>query len=229
MLTSVFSWCVFIKFRAVCKIYYRILQLTTRRKQLFKQYKCSPLPSIIIPPLAQLPVFVGFTLVLSRLSIDPTPFDSESFFTLSTLAHPDPTMTLPVILGFLTMANVESGNWVLNAAEREQLRKRDQEEKKRVLEGGKPKLHPGKVLKTFLRGLSIIRIIIAAMAPGVKFCYYFFFMVKWLMEPFHIECNALLGVVSRGWFSTNLDNGMDGFSSTETPHNFKLRSFVTQK
>jgi hypothetical protein len=37
------------------------------------------------------------------------------------------------------MANVESGIWVLNAAEREQVRKADpsQEEKKRVLEGGK--------------------------------------------------------------------------------------------
>lgn len=155
-------------------VYHQILQLTTRRKELFKQHKCSPLPSIIIPPLSQLPVFVGFTVVLSRLSIDPTPFDSESFFTLSTLAHPDPTMTLPVILGFLTMANVESGNWVLNAAEREQVRKADEEEKKRILDGGKPRLHPGKVLKTFLRGLSIARIIIAAMTPGVRFysCFY---------------------------------------------------------
>lgn len=67
------------------------------------------------------------------------------------------------------MANVESGNWVLNAAERAQAQKADQEEKKRVLEGGKPQLHPSKVLKTFLRGLSIVRIIIAAMTPGVGF------------------------------------------------------------
>ena len=72
------------------------------------------------------------------------------------------------------MANVESGNWVLNAAEREQVRKADEEEKKRILDGGKPRLHPGKVLKTFLRGLSIARIIIAAMTPGVRFysCFY---------------------------------------------------------
>jgi mitochondrial inner membrane protein COX18 len=170
MPTSVLSWCVFVKFRAYIQVYYQILQLTMRRKELFKQYKCSPLPSIVIPALAQLPVFVGFTVVLSRLSIDPTPFDSESFFTLSTLAHPDPTMALPVILGFLTMANVESGNWVLNAAEREQIRKADQ---KRVSEGGKSRLHPGKILKTFLRGLSIVRIIIAAMTPGVRFSFYF--------------------------------------------------------
>ena len=186
MLTSVLSWCVFVKFKTYVQVYYQILQLTMRRKELFKQYKCSPLPSIIIPPLAQLPVFVGFTVVLSRLSIDPTPFDSESFFTLSTLAHPDPTMTLPVILGFLTMANVESGNWVLNAAEREQVRKADQKEKKRVSEGGKPRLHPGKVLKTFLRGLSIVRIIIAAMTPGVRIFFLLCFIVKCLTELYRV-------------------------------------------
>ena len=67
------------------------------------------------------------------------------------------------------MANVESGNWVLNTGEREQARKADQEEKGRVLESGKPRLHPGKILKTFLRGLSIVRIIIAAMTLGVRF------------------------------------------------------------
>jgi len=161
--------------------------LTTRRKELFKQYKCSPLPSIVIPPLTQLPVFVGFTFILSRLSIDPTPFDSESFFTLSTLAHPDPTMTLPVILGFLTMANVESGNWVLNAAEREQARKADQEEKKRVLEGGKPQLHPSKVLKTFLRGLSVVRIIIAAMTPGSVALYWVSSAAFGLVQTWTIE------------------------------------------
>ena len=157
-------------FKAVIyKFTIKYLQLTARRKELFKEYKCSPLPSIIIPTLSQLPFFVGFTVVLSRLSIDPTPFDSESFLTLSTLAHPDPTMTLPVILGFLTMANVESGNWVLTAAEREQVRRAEEEERKRVLEGGKPRIHFGKVLKTSLRGLSIVRIIIAAMTPGVRF------------------------------------------------------------
>jgi mitochondrial inner membrane protein COX18 len=154
---------------AMYKFIMKYRQLTMRRKELLKQYKCSPLPSIIVPTLSQLPFFVCFTVVLSRLSVDPTPFDSESFFTLSTLAHPDPTMTLPVILGFLTMANVESGNWVLNAAEREQVRRADQEERKRVSEGGKPRIHVGKILKTSLRGFSIVRIIIAAMTPGVRF------------------------------------------------------------
>jgi hypothetical protein len=184
---------------------------------------------MIIPPLVQLPVFVGFTVVLSRLSVDPTPFDSESFFTLSTLAHSDPTMAFPVILGLLSMANVESGNWVLNAAEREQKREADQKERKRILEGGKLKLHPGIALKTILRGLSIVRIIIAGMTPGVRFSSCFCFNMKCLTEALYIECNTLLGVVSWVWFSTNLDIGMDRCSAAETPHSFGVRSFVTQK
>ena len=153
-------------------------QLSMRRTELLKQYKCTTLPSILVPALSQLPFFVCFTVVLGRLSVDPTPFDSESFFTLSTLAHPDPTMTLPVILGFLTMANVESSNWVLNAAEREQVRKAEQEERKRILEGIKPPIPVGKIFKTCLRGLSIVRIIIAAMVPGVIFFSCFIFIMK---------------------------------------------------
>ena len=84
-------------------------------------------------------------------------------------------MTLPVILGFLTMANVESGNWVLNATEREQARKVAEAEDQRIAAGGKPKIHPGKVIKSFLRGLSVFRILIAAMTPGV--CRLFFFSI----------------------------------------------------
>ncbi|KAF8165260.1 60Kd inner membrane protein-domain-containing protein [Crassisporium funariophilum] len=161
--------------------------LTTQRKELFKKHKCSPLPSIIIPPLSQIPVFIGFSIILGRLSVDPTPFDAESFLTLSTLAHPDPTMTLPVVLGFLTMANVESGNWVMNAAEREQVRKTEEQEAKRVADGGKPRIHPGKVLKTVLRGLSIFRIVIAAMTPGSVTLYWvtsaaFGLVQTWTME-----------------------------------------------
>lgn len=76
-------------------------------------------------------------------------------------------MTLPVILGFLTMANVESGNWVMNAVERQQRRAAEVEEEKRIAAGGKPKIHPGNIIKSTLRGLSVLRIVIAAMAPGV--------------------------------------------------------------
>ncbi|GLB33903.1 putative 60Kd inner membrane protein [Lyophyllum shimeji] len=140
--------------------------LSNLRKNLFKKYKCRPLPTILVPPLTQLPVFILGTIMLGRLSLDPTPFDSESFLTLSTLAHPDPTMTLPIILGVATMANVESSNWVMNAAERERERQIEEQNAKILAAGGKPQIRPRALIKSGLRVLSIGRIIIAAVAPG---------------------------------------------------------------
>jgi len=95
-------------------------------------------------------------------------------------------MTLPVILGLLTLANVESGNWVLNAVEREQVRRAEQEERKKPiiesLGGGKFKLRPRRILKPTLRGFSIARIIISATTPGVRFSSCFVFIMKYLTE-----------------------------------------------
>jgi inner membrane protein COX18 len=146
-------------------------QLTARSKQLYKEHNCRPLPSIIVPPLSQLPFFFITTIVLGKLSLDPTPFDSESFLTLTTLAHPDSTLTLPIILGILTMANVESGNWVMNAAEREHARLTEERNAKRIAEGGKPNIEPRKVLRTVLRSLSVGRILLASITPGVVFLF----------------------------------------------------------
>ena len=78
-------------------------------------------------------------------------------------------MTLPVLLGFLTMANLESGNWVMNAAEREQQYVIKAEEAKRVASGAEVHIQPGNIIKFGLRALSIIRIIVAALTPGVSF------------------------------------------------------------
>ncbi|KAF9008982.1 60Kd inner membrane protein-domain-containing protein [Cyathus striatus] len=146
--------------------------LQARQKQIFQEHKFKPWLPIILPPLSQLPFFFGFSVMLSRLSSGDTPFDSEAFLTLSTLAHPDPTMTLPIILGFITMANVESSQWVMNAAERAELRRVEDHKADQIRQGAKPKLELAKVLKTSLRGLSIVRIIIAAIAPGSVTLYW---------------------------------------------------------
>ncbi|PFH52805.1 hypothetical protein AMATHDRAFT_1848 [Amanita thiersii Skay4041] len=142
--------------------------LTAYRKELFVKHRCKPLPSIVLPPLSQLPIFIITTIALGRLSTDPTPFDSESFLTLSNLAHPDPTMTLPILLGLITMANVESSNWVMTAAERERARRIEElNEKRRMEQGGKARvIQPQKIIKSTLRFLSVARIIVAAMTPG---------------------------------------------------------------
>ncbi|TFK75819.1 hypothetical protein BDN72DRAFT_891695 [Pluteus cervinus] len=161
--------------------------LDKKREELFAEHKCRPLPSIIIPPLSQLPVFVVMTIALGRLSVDPTPFDSESFLTLSTLAHPDPTMTLPILLGVLTMANVESSNWLMTAAERERMRKAEEANAKRAAESGVTSIRPQSVVKNGLRVLSIGRIIVAAMTPGSITLYWltsaaFGLLQTWTMD-----------------------------------------------
>ncbi|KAF9485270.1 hypothetical protein BDN70DRAFT_847974 [Pholiota conissans] len=150
-------------------------ELTAHRKALLKEHRCSPLPSMIIPPLSQLPVFMGFTVLLNRLSTDPTPFDSESFLTLTSLAHADPTMVLPLALGFITMANVESRNWFMNAAERE---------RQQTLESQR---HIGNLVKPILRGLSVVRIVVAALTPGSVTLYWvtsatFGLVQTWVMD-----------------------------------------------
>lgn len=123
---------------------------------------------MVVPAIAQLPVFVLGTVMLQRLSVAPTPFDSESFLTLTTLMHPDATLTLPVVLGMLTMANVESSNWLMNAAERERVRRIEEHNAKVIAQGDQPKIRPKSVIKSVLRILSVARIVICAMMPGVS-------------------------------------------------------------
>ena len=65
------------------------------------------------------------------------------------------------------MANVESSNWVMNAAERERFRHLEEKNAKRIADGGKPNIEPKKLLKTGLRILSVGRIILASVTPGV--------------------------------------------------------------
>jgi len=82
---------------------------------------------------------------------------------------------------------VESGSWVMNAAEREQQRLSETEEAKRLAAGGKVQIQPRKIIKTGLRGLSIIRIVIAALTPGSVALFWttsaaFGLLQTWIME-----------------------------------------------
>ncbi|KAM6495804.1 Membrane insertase OXA1/ALB3/YidC [Amanita muscaria] len=178
--------------------------LTAHRKELFAKHHCKPLPSMIIPPLSQLPFFVVTSVALGRLSVDPTPFDSESFLTLTTLAHPDPTMTLPIVLGVLTMANVESSNWLMSAAERERARRIEEtNEKKRAELGNKARvIQPQKIVKSTLRFLSVARIVVAAMTPGSVALYWvssaaFGLVQTWIMDWVDIRRRRKLELVAK--------------------------------
>jgi len=142
-----------------------------RRNELYTQYKCSPIPTMLIPPVSQLPIFVGFSMMLAQLSQSPTPFDSESFLTLTSLAHADPTATLPITLGLLTFANVETSRWFISedkrlAAIETERRNTERREKGEVV------IEPSKIVQSALRAASVGRILIGVMVPGSVTLYW---------------------------------------------------------
>ncbi|KAF5390705.1 hypothetical protein D9757_002707 [Collybiopsis confluens] len=144
--------------------------LKAKRKELASIHSCSPVTTALIPIVPQVPLFVAMTMMFARLAADPTcPFDSESFLTLTTLNHPDPTFTLPVILGLVTMANVESSQWVLNPEEKAALKESEKQMAANVEKSGdkwtKAKLNLRSKLKDSMRILSILRIGLASIAP----------------------------------------------------------------
>jgi inner membrane protein COX18 len=158
-------------------------QMVARRKELYTEHRCHPWLTMAIPPLTQLPLFVGSSMFLSRLSQPPSVFDSEAFLTLTSLAHADPTAALPIALGLITLANVETSSslrWFATAEAKE----REERERRRVAEKraqGHVVLEPRRIVQTGLRLLSVGRILIGAVVPGVStfislptFIFYFF-------------------------------------------------------
>lgn len=121
-----------------------------------------------MPILTQLPLFVGTSMVLSDATRSAgTVLDSEAFLTLTSLAHPDATLTLPIVLGMITLANVESARWFVSA----EVLQREQQVAKWTAERrarGENVLEPRRIYQTALRIMSVGRILIAAMVPGVS-------------------------------------------------------------
>lgn len=160
--------------------------MLARRTELFAQHRCRPWLTMLIPPLTQLPLFVGSSMFLSRLSQPPSAFDSESFLTLTSLSHADPTFALPIALGLITLANVESSSsirWFASAEarEREELEEKRNAEKRAQ---GHIVLQPQRIVQSALRLLSVGRILIGALVPGVRTPVSFFFPFC-LNEEFH--------------------------------------------
>ncbi|KAH9966066.1 60Kd inner membrane protein-domain-containing protein [Russula dissimulans] len=143
-----------------------------RRSELFARHRCQPWLAMLVPPLTQLPLFVGSSMLLSRLSRPPSAFDVESFLTLTSLSHADPTAALPIALGVITLANVESSRWFVSAEVRE---REEEERRRRVAEQraqGKIVLEPHRIMQSALRLLSVGRILIGAVVPGSVVLYW---------------------------------------------------------
>ncbi|KAI0750737.1 60Kd inner membrane protein-domain-containing protein [Daedaleopsis nitida] len=138
---------------------------TARRKQLLADHRCSPIPTIAVPVVTQLPLFVGTSMVFSHAAGAPSVLDGEAFFTLTSLAHADATYTLPIMLGVVTLANVETARWFVSA---EALQREQQVAQWTAARRarGEQVLEPRKIYQTSLRMLSVGRILIAAMVPG---------------------------------------------------------------
>ncbi|KAJ7068366.1 60Kd inner membrane protein-domain-containing protein [Mycena amicta] len=147
-------------------------RMITRQTRLIAEHKCYPKLSILASPVSQLPVFVLMSMVFNRLAADPTPLDSEAFFTLTTLNHPDATWTLPIMLGMITMANVESNNWLMSAVQRDRARKMEEHREKQIAAGQRSPVQLHKIVKSSLNMLSVVRIIIAAFSPGSVVLYW---------------------------------------------------------
>ncbi|EIM88325.1 uncharacterized protein STEHIDRAFT_55480 [Stereum hirsutum FP-91666 SS1] len=145
--------------------------MTTKRNELFRKYKCTPFATMLIPPLSQLPLFALTSVTLSHACQAPTILDSESFLTITSLSHPDPTTALPIALGLISLANVESAKWWVSDVARERLeveRKKKEENEKR----GVREIKPRELVQGALRALSVGRILLGALVPGGVLIYW---------------------------------------------------------
>ena len=120
-----------------------------------------------IAPITQLPVFVLTSLTFSHAAQYPTVLDGEAFFTLTSLAHTDPTYTLPIMVGILTLANVESAHWFVSPETQERQKKVAEWAEKRRAKG-ETVIEPRRIINTTLRTMAVCRILIASMIPGVR-------------------------------------------------------------
>ena len=147
-------------------------QVEAQRKLLFKKHRCTTAPTFSIPVIAQIPLFVASTVFFSHLAQRPTPLDDEAFWTLTSMARPDATATIPVTLGLVTLANVETAQWFVGEEkrERERVAKEASDRKDRqILESeGTLKLKPRNIIQGGLRVFSVARIIIGTMVNGVS-------------------------------------------------------------
>lgn len=146
-------------------------QLEVHRKELLKKHHCTTAATMAIPIISQIPLFVTSTMFFSHIAHRPTPLDDESFWALTSMARPDPTATIPIALGLVTLANVETSHWFVGEEKRERTRvaQEAKERREKELESqGNLRLQPRSIIQGGLRVFSVARIIIGTMVDGVS-------------------------------------------------------------
>ncbi|KIJ56605.1 hypothetical protein M422DRAFT_149248, partial [Sphaerobolus stellatus SS14] len=140
--------------------------LKEKRDELFKIHRCSPMVTILVPTMVQIPIFVGLsTIFLHAANMPGSVLRDESFWTLQSLAHPDTTMALPVIVGLLSIATVETSRWFTSE---QRARNIAAAQEKAAVERAKGaiRINPMKHIKSIMSGLSVARVFLTALVPG---------------------------------------------------------------
>jgi inner membrane protein COX18 len=91
----------------------------------------------------------------------------EAILTLQSLAYPDLTVALPVIIGLISLATIETSQWLVTEERAIRLRKTSFRNEVQW-DQGKIIINPCRHIKGIMSGLSVGRIILAAMMPGVS-------------------------------------------------------------
>lgn len=160
------------------------VQLQRAQRDLEKQYKCHPWVTAGVPIIGQMVPFLAASLTFRQVALPPTPFDAESFFTLTSLASIDYTTTLPIAVGLITMANVEMSTWFRPLRGASPSPKPQTE----LTEPAPPKISLAVVIKPILRFMALFRVVVASFLPGV--CVY---LVR--------RCSSSLFTVNVGGFN----------------------------
>lgn len=122
---------------------------------------------MLAPQLVQLPLFILTSLVIQHACVYPSPLDSESFFTITSLVYPDRTNAFPIAVGVLSLANVETAKWLVGGEQAREMLRREEAQRNKDKKDGVIRIRPQLISKSLLRGLSIVRIVIGSLMPGV--------------------------------------------------------------
>ncbi|KAG8720308.1 hypothetical protein FRC08_000604 [Ceratobasidium sp. 394] len=143
-------------------------------KELNKIHRCSPLPTMIAPFAVHAPLFILATASFRQAALMHTapmnPLALESFLTLPSLAHTDPTGVLPITIGLLMFSNVELGRL---SRPTKQLKPTPSNDSGGTSTTELPRMSSlVTALENGLRGASILFIWVAMQAPGAVVLYW---------------------------------------------------------
>lgn len=148
-------------------------------------------------------LFIPSSYLLTQCALDPfSGFDSESFMSLTTLAHPDESLAFPIALGLITLANVESSTWFMSNKERETLRVNEEKAKVEAAKGIRT-IKPAHYIKSGLRFISVARIVIASQVSGAVALYW--------------TVSAAFGLIQTWWMEHSRKKALDQLHASAVP------------